>query len=419
MPLPAATLAIWAIAAATTTLILLRPFRLHEAVWAVAGATLLAVTGLLPLPALWNAVLRGQNVYLFLFGMMLLSEVARREGLFDWLAAVAVHAARGSGRRLFLLLYIIGLAVTTVLSNDATAVVLTPAMLAVTRRARVDALPFLLICAFTANAASFVLPISNPANLVVFEGRMPPLLEWAHFFLLPAIVAIAATYVALRWLMRRRIPAVFDAHLPRPVLSRSGLFALVCIATTAVVLLVASARGLALGLPTAIVAIVTMIVVLATGQKSPWPLLAGIAWQILPLVAGLFAVVEAVTRTGVVANLARLLQHAAITSPAHAAIVASSAVAIGSNLINNLPVGLIASGTLLQAHAPPIVTSAVMIGVDLGTNLSITGSLATILWLTALRREGEDVSFGAFLKIGLVVMPPALILAIATRLLIG
>ncbi|HEY4321518.1 MAG TPA: arsenic transporter [Gemmatimonadales bacterium] len=419
MPPPAATLAIWAIAAATTTLILVRPFRLHESVWAVAAATLLAITGLLPLPALWNAVLRGQDVYLFLLGMMLLSEVARREGLFDWVAAVAVHAARGSGRRLFLLIYIIGVAVTTVLSNDATAVVLTPAVIAVTRRARVDALPFLLICAFTANAASFVLPISNPANLVLFDGRMPPLLNWLHFFLLPAVVAIVATFIALRWLMRRRIPLQFDAGMPAPALGRSGLFALACIATTAVALLAASARGLPLGPPTLIVAAVSVAVLLAATRKSPAPVLRGVSWSILPLVAGLFVVVEAVTRTGVVANLARLLQHATITSPAHAAMVASGSVALASNLINNLPAGLIASSTLMQAHAPPLVTSAAMIGVDLGTNLSITGSLATILWLTALRREGEDLTFGTFLRIGLIVMPPALILAVAARLLIG
>jgi arsenical pump membrane protein len=54
-----------------------------------------------------------------------------------------------------------------------------------------------------------------------------------------------------------------------------------------------------------------------------------------------------------------------------------------------------------------------MVGIDLGPNLSITGSLATILWLTALRREGLEVGFWRFLRIGALVMPPALILALA------
>jgi arsenical pump membrane protein len=65
------------------------------------------------------------------------------------------------------------------------------------------------------------------------------------------------------------------------------------------------------------------------------------------------------------------------------------------------------------------VNRAVLIGVDLGPNLSITGSLATILWLSALRREGQGVSAAAFLKLGVLVMPPALILAIAASSLFG
>ncbi len=83
--------------------------------------------------------------------------------------------------------------------------------------------------------------------------------------------------------------------------------------------------------------------------------------------------------------------------------------------MNNLPAGLIASGMLARAHAPPAVTDALLIGVDLGPNLSITGSLATILWLTAIRREGQDVDFWRFLKVGAAAMPPALLLALAAR----
>ena len=94
-------------------------------------------------------------------------------------------------------------------------------------------------------------------------------------------------------------------------------------------------------------------------------------------------------------------------------------VALVSNAINNLPAGLIASGALAQAHAGRLVTDAALIGVDLGPNLSITGSLATILWLAAIRREGEEVSFRRYLRLGAVAMPPALLLALGARLALG
>jgi arsenical pump membrane protein len=87
-------------------------------------------------------------------------------------------------------------------------------------------------------------------------------------------------------------------------------------------------------------------------------------------------------------------------------------VAFASNLINNLPMGLIAATTTQAAAVPHQVTAAVLIGVDLGPNLSVTGSLATILWLIALRREGEHIGALPFLRVGLLVMPPALLLAL-------
>ena len=86
--------------------------------------------------------------------------------------------------------------------------------------------------------------------------------------------------------------------------------------------------------------------------------------------------------------------------------------------MNNLPIGLIAGSAVQGADVADQVTRAILIGVDLGPNLSVTGSLATILWLTALRREGQAIGAGRFLKLGVLVMPPALVLAIAAAVLL-
>ena len=133
----------------------------------------MSLLALLPWHDALAAIGKGTDVYLFLTGMMLLAELARREGLFDWLAVYAAEAAKGSPARLFSLVYIVGIAVTSFLSNDATAVVLTPAVYAAAKAAEAKPLPYLFICALIANAASFVLPISNPANLVIYNNHMP------------------------------------------------------------------------------------------------------------------------------------------------------------------------------------------------------------------------------------------------------
>jgi arsenical pump membrane protein len=119
-----ATTATWSIAALATAGVIVGPWRVPEAVWAVTGALLLVAFGLLSWRDAFAGVGRGTNVYLFLTGMMLLAELARQEGLFDWIAAKAARMARGSATRLFTLIYAVGVLVTTFLSNDATAVVL-------------------------------------------------------------------------------------------------------------------------------------------------------------------------------------------------------------------------------------------------------------------------------------------------------
>src|SRR5579871_2139753 len=190
----AADVFIWVISLASIFLVMLRPWGVGEAWWACGGALLLAATTLVPWGEAVGAVRKGTEVYLFLGGMMMLSELARQEGVFHWAAGLAARGAGGSSPRLFLLLFLTGVAVTIFLSNDATAVVLTPAVLAIVRRLQVDPVPHLLTCAFVSNAASFVLPISNPANLVLFGSHLPHLLPWLGSFLLPSAAAIVATF---------------------------------------------------------------------------------------------------------------------------------------------------------------------------------------------------------------------------------
>ncbi|MES3153147.1 arsenic transporter [Sphingomonas faeni] len=414
-----ATWAIWAICLVATFGVITRPFKLPEAVWAVAGAVLLLVFGLIPLDAAWSAVLKGGDVYLFLIGMMLLSEVARAEGLFDWVAEHAVRLADGSISRLFALVFGVGIVVTIFLSNDATAVVLTPAVYAAAKKAKADPLPMLFACALIANAASFVLPISNPANLVLYGGKMPSLAAWMASFALPSLLSIGVTFVVLRWVERERLTGRCETMVETGALSQGGRIAFGGIVATAVLLIAASAKGYDLGLPTCLAGVATMVAICIGRRTSPLATLRCVSWAVLPLVAGLFVLVEALASTGVIAMLARWLAASAARSPTIAAGAAGTILAFGSNLMNNLPAGLIASTTLHQAHVPQIVTDGLLIGVDVGPNLSITGSLATILWLTAIRREGEDVGFWRFLKVGAVVMPPALFAALGARLLIG
>ncbi len=413
-----ATLATWAICTAATAAVIARPLRWPEAIWAVTGAALLVVAGLMPFGAAWHAIGKGMDVYLFLIGMMLLSETAREQGLFDRVAAIAVNHAGGSRARLFLLVYATGVVTTTFLSNDATAVVLTPAVFAAAKKARAEPLPLLFACALIANAASFVLPISNPANLVLYGGRMPPLGQWFGSFALPSLAAIVVTFAMLRFVERKNLAGDCARDVDTAPMTTGGKAALAGIGVTALLLLAMSAFDRPLGLPTCLAGLATTLGVCLLRKTSPLDTARSVSWSVLPLVAGLFVLVEALDRTGVIAAVADALR-AMAADPAKGAATAGTILAFGSNLMNNLPAGLVASTAVAQAHPPRLIVDGLLIGVDLGPNLSVTGSLATILWLQAIRREGEDVGFWRFLKVGAVTMVPALAAALGARVLIG
>jgi arsenical pump membrane protein len=413
---PSAHLAVGLIVATTLLLMLTRPRRIAEVWWVGGGAAILVVTRLVSWRTAIHAASEGTDVYLFLVGMMLLSELARREGVFGWLAGVAVGSSRHSRSRLFTTVYAIGTGVTIFMSNDATAVVLTPAILAAVKRAKVPPLPYLFICALIANAASFVLPISNPANLVVFGGGMPSLGRWLASFALPSALSIVVTYGALRWLFRRELRGPMPEDVRTVPLSRDGKLVLVGLALVTVVLLVASGLETDLGLPTFVASVVVTSAVCASARCNPLPLVRAISASTVCLVAGLFVLVDAVEGIGALDVTRTWLASAASMPPVAGAFLTGSVVAAVNNAVNNLPLGLIAGAALRQAHPSTWVSNAVLIGVDLGPNLSVTGSLATILWLIALRKENVEVSFVQFLKVGIVVMPLALIAAIGGSL---
>ena len=316
------------------------------------------------------------------------------------------------------MIYAVGTITTIYLSHDATAVVLTPAVAAVAKLAKVKKpLSYLYICAFVANAASFVLPISNPANLVIYGGDLPKLGQWLSQYFLASVAAIIVTYFLLRFSQRKNIMHPIEKNIRVPSLSVGGKTAGIGIILTGMILLISSAYGINLGMPTAIAGLGTTLIVLLTTRHSPRAVIKGISWSILPLVASLFVIVEALNKTGIIGAMSHIVNNSAAKSTTLTAWKSGTFIALVSNLINNLPSGLIAGNVIQVSHAPVLIKNFILVGVDLGPNLSVTGSLATILWLVALRRENEGIKAITFLKLGIVIMLPALFAAFAALFL--
>src|SRR5260370_881326 len=325
------------IVATSILLMLIRPRGIPEVYWIGAGALALILLRLMPIRLAGQAVAEGSDVYLFLTGMMLLSELAREHGVFEWLSSVAVRGANGSCSRLFAFVYGIGVVVTIFMSNDATAVVLTPAILTAVRKAKVEPLPYLFACALIANAASFVLPISNPANLVVFHSGVPPLGQWLLSFGVPSVLSITATYAVLRFIFRKQLRSAIDREVPAEALRTDGKLVLAGLAVMVLVLLASSLLKKDLGLPTCLVAIAITVTVSIKSRKTPLQLVREISWGTLVLVAVLFVMVDAVESIGALKLTQALLASAQKLAPALGALATGVNLGIANNLVHNLP----------------------------------------------------------------------------------
>ena len=152
--------------AVTLVAIVVRPQGVSEAWAAAAGAGLMLVTASVTPASALQTVAGEWNLFLFFLGLMLTAAAADMAGFFDWAADLAVVAAGGSGRRLLFNVLVVGALITTFLSNDATAVILTPVVYAIVSRLRLTVMPYLFAVAFMANAASMTLPISNPITRI-------------------------------------------------------------------------------------------------------------------------------------------------------------------------------------------------------------------------------------------------------------
>jgi arsenical pump membrane protein len=370
---------------------------------------LLVATGALAPNAALGALVRGTDVYLFLIGMMALAEFARSEGVFAWIARHAVSAARGSRSHLLLLVYGAGVATTAFLSNDATIVVLTPAVIGALAVTDADPEPYLFACAFVANAASLLLPIANPSNLVFFAGAMPPLGTWLVSFGAASIAAIVLTYAALAFVFRHAVDAplvVRDDNVAQP---RAAAFILLG-AAAATLVATASFAG-PLGAVTCAAGAAALAVAATRERAAPATILHGIKWPIVVLTAGLFVIVDALDVAGARVLPRELFAWAARLGAPAGQVAVAGVAALASNAVNNLPVGLDLGHYVASAHPPAALGSAALAGVNVGPNLTANGSLATILWLAILRREGTRISALRFAAVGVLVTPAALIAA--------
>ncbi|MFC8597832.1 SLC13 family permease [Isoptericola sp. NPDC057191] len=370
----------------------------------------LPLTGALPADDARSLAALTGPVLGFVVLLTVVSELCAGAGLFDAVADGAARLARGRAWVLWLLVAVVAAACTVVLSLDTTAVLLTPAVVAVARRLDRDPLPLALTVLALANTASLLLPVSNLTNLMAASSFDA---GYLGVMAAPAVAVLVVVLVTLAALHARALRGRYA--LP----SRRDVADVVLLRVAAAVVLLMGA-GFAAGLPVLPVALgATAVLGAATAwRRAPLlvPVREMVPWRTVVVTAGLFAVVGTWHAHGLTDLLAPL-----VGSGDDAAGLAQVAAvgATSANAVNNLPAYLALAPTVTGDDAR---LAALLVGVNAGPLITPWASLATLLWLQQYRRHTFSAPAGLMRRVvgqGVVVAPLAVAAGVLALVVAG
>lgn len=394
-----------ALLAAILIVAVVRPHGLPEAFVAVPAAGLVCLTGLVSTRAATEEIERLLPVLVFLVAVFVLARMCAAEGVFTaaghWLAT----SSQGNARRLLLRVFVICVVVTSVLSLDATAVLLTPVVAVTAARMQVPAAPHVYATGHLSNSASLLLPMGNLTNLLALAGSGLTLVHFAGLMLLPWALVIAIEYAVFTTVFRRELSGSVLSTLAEP--RETPVFALTVMATTLIGFVATSFVGVEPYWAAIAGAVVLTGHALRGGRVRPLRVLTAMDLPFVAFVIGLTIVVQAVVSEGLGQWINGWLPSGdGLPSLLLLALVA----AVLANVVNNLPALLILLPFIEGTGALAIL--AVLIGVNVGPNLAYTGSLATLLWRRAAQDNGVQPSLAHFTALGLATVPAGIVVGV-------
>ncbi len=425
-----------AIFLATLVLVIWQPRGLGIGWSAMAGALVALATGVIGLqdiPVVWHIVWDATATFV---GLIVISLLLDEAGFFQW---AALHVARwggGRGRRLFPLVVLLGAAIAAVFANDGAALLLTPIVVAILVRLEFSAaatLAFVVACGFVADTTSLPLVISNLVNIVSANFFGVPFDRYAAVMVPVDAVALAATLAVLWAFYGREVPASYPlARLEVPASAIRDPIVFRAAFPVLAILLIAYFVVAPMGVPVSAVTVAGALVLLALagrwhrrGEGAVVPVgkvLRGAPWQIVIFSLGMYLVVYGLGRAGLTGHLAAALAWLAGHGLWASAIGTGFGAAALSSVMNNMPATLVGALSIQQAHTIPAATRELMvyanvIGCDLGPKFTPIGSLATLLWLHVLGNKGVRIGWGQYMRVGLVITPPVLLVTLAALVL--
>ncbi len=408
----------------TIVLVIRQPRGLGIGWSALAGAAAALLTGVVEwsdvpvvVGIVWNATL----AFVFIIIISLLLDEA---GFFEWAALHVARQGRGSGLRLFVFTILLGAAVSAVFANDGAALMLTPIVFEMLRALGFTAgaaFAFVIAAGFIADAASLPLVISNLVNIMSADFFGIGFAEYASVMVVVNLASVATSLAVLVLMFRGQLPRTYEVTMLREPWQAIRDPAVFCAGWWVLGLMMAAFLVLEpIGVPVSAIVgagALTLLLIAARGQAiATREVLLGAPWQIVIFSVGMYLVVYGLRNQGLTGEIAGLLDVLSGYGVVAAAVGTGFIAALLASVMNNLPAVMVVALSIDETAATGVVREAMIyanvIGTDIGPKLTPIGSLATLLWLHVLARRGIRIGWGEFMRIGIVLVPPVLLVTL-------
>lgn len=365
--------------------------RMNRATIALVGATGLVLAGGISLETAFSLI--DWNTLALLLGMMVLNVNLRLSGFFKWVTTVLVRRASSAGILMVSLVFSAGL-LSALLLNDTIVLMLTPLVLELARVRKRDAVPYLIALAVAANLGSVGTVIGNPQNMLIGVFSGISFLRFSEVLLPVALIGLLLACFVLICVYRKEFSfssfesiEIRPVRIYRPLLVKSAVSVGVLVA------------AMALGFPLPLAALASGAFLLVTRRLKPERVFRDIDWSLLVFFASLFVVTGSVNSIGLGSSLAKVL------GPFFTGGIPLLAVATAlfSNLVSNVPAVLLLSPFVAAWSNPEPAWLTIAMASTFAGNLTLLGSVANLIVAETARRQGVELTFWEYLKVGLPV----------------
>ncbi len=406
----------------TLLFIIWQPRGLQIGTTAVAGAVIALVVGVVSFTDVISVIDIVWDATLAFIGIIILSMILDEIGFFEWAAIKMAKLSGGNGHKMFVYILLLGAIVAAFFANDGAALILTPILLAKMKYLKMKPLAifaFLMAGGFIGDSASNPLVISNLTNIVTVGYFDIGFVEYAKNMFLPNLLSIAASIAVLWIYFRKDIPFTIDVStLPEAssVIKNQTMFKISWFFLA--FLMAGYFIGDHYNLPISLFALggALVLLVIANYYKAVKPIMTikAAPWQVVWFSIGLYVVVYGLKNEGLTDIIASWIRELNTHGDFIAIVGTGFLSAVVSSVMNNMPTIMIMDIAIDQVGyiGNEALVYANILGSNLGPKMTPIGSLATLLWLHVLAKKGVKIGWGEYMKVGLVITPPVLFVAL-------